>query len=45
LAYAQRSIPFSVAVGFVGGLTSDAVFGKLLGMDVVHPTGIDRTGK
>jgi len=38
--YAQRSIPFVVAAGFVAGLTSDAVFGKLLGLDVVQTTGI-----
>jgi hypothetical protein len=34
--YAQRSIPFAVGVGFVAGLTTDAVFGKLLGLDVVR---------
>jgi hypothetical protein len=39
--YAQRSIPFALAVGFVAGLTSDAVFGKLLGLDVVKTSGID----
>jgi hypothetical protein len=38
--YAQRSIPFALGVGFVAGLTSDAVFGKLLGLDVVRATGI-----
>ena len=38
--YAQRSIPFAVGVGFIAGLTSDAVFGKLLGLDVVRPSGI-----
>lgn len=38
--YAQRSIPFAVGVGFVAGLTSDAVFSKLLGVDVAHTTGI-----
>jgi Na+/citrate or Na+/malate symporter len=41
VAYAQRSIPFAVGVGFVAGLTSDAVFGKLLGLNVVRPAGID----
>jgi hypothetical protein len=38
--YAQRSIPFTVAVGFVAGLTADAVFGKLLGLEVVRTLGI-----
>jgi hypothetical protein len=38
--YAQRSIPFAVGVGFVAGLTSDAVFGKLLGLDVARVSGI-----
>jgi hypothetical protein len=42
--YAQRSIPFAVAVGFVAGLTSDAVFGRLLGLEVVRTTGIENTG-
>ncbi len=39
--YARRSIPFALGVGFVAGLTSDAVFGKLLGLDVVRSSGID----
>jgi len=39
--YARRSIPFAVGVGFVAGLTADAVFGKLLGLDVVRSSGID----
>ena len=34
--YAQRSIPFALGVGFVSGLTSDAVFGKLLNLDLVR---------
>lgn len=38
--YARRSIPFALGVGFVAGLTSDAVFGKLLGLDVASVTGI-----
>ena len=38
--YAQRSVPFAVAVGFVAGLTSDAVFGKLLGLEVLRTTGV-----
>jgi hypothetical protein len=40
VSYAQRSIPFAVGIGFVAGLTSDVVFGKLLGLDVVRATGI-----
>jgi hypothetical protein len=40
LPYAQRSIPFAVGVGFVAGLTADAVFGKLLGLDVLRASGI-----
>jgi hypothetical protein len=39
--YARRSIPFAVGVGFVAGLTADAVFGKLLGLDVLRTSGID----
>jgi hypothetical protein len=38
--YARRSIPYAVAIGFVAGLTSDAVFGKLLGLQVIHTSGI-----
>jgi hypothetical protein len=40
LPYAQRSIPFAVGVGFVAGLSSDAVFGKLLGLDVLRASSI-----
>lgn len=40
IPYAQRSIPFAVGVGFVAGLTSAAVFGKLLGLEVIHTNGI-----
>jgi hypothetical protein len=43
IPYAQRSIPFAVAVGFVAGLTSDAVFSKLLGLDVIRTTGVGKT--
>ncbi|MBV8103687.1 MAG: hypothetical protein JO223_03505 [Hyphomicrobiales bacterium] len=43
IPYAQRSIPFAVGVGFVAGLTSDAVFGKLLGLEVVRTAGIANT--
>jgi hypothetical protein len=39
--YARRSIPFAVGVGFVAGLTADAVFGKLLGLNVIRTSGID----
>jgi hypothetical protein len=41
IAYAQRSIPYAVGVGFVAGFTSDAVFSKLLGVDVVNIAGVD----
>ncbi len=44
-AYAQRSIPFALAVGFVAGLTADAVFGKLLGLEVVRTSGIDAAAR
>jgi len=43
LHYSQRSILFAVGIGFVAGLTSDAVFAKLVGLDVVRTEGI--TGK
>jgi hypothetical protein len=39
-AYAKRSIPFAVGVGFIAGLSSDAVFGKLLGLDVTRTAGV-----
>ena len=39
--YAIRSIPFAVGVGFIAGLTSDAVFGKLLGLEAIRSSGID----
>lgn len=41
MAYARRSIPFAVAVGFIAGLTSDVVFNKLLGLDVIRTSGLD----
>ena len=40
---AGSNIPFAVAVGFVTGLTSDAVFSKLLGLDVIRTTGVGNT--
>ena len=39
--YAQHSIPYAVGIGFVAGLTADAVFGRLLGLDVVRTSGIE----
>jgi hypothetical protein len=44
-AYAFHSLPYAVGVGFVAGLTADAVFGKLLGLDVLRTSGIDKAGK
>lgn len=38
--YAQRSIPYAVGVGFIAGLTSEGVLGKLLGLDVVSGSGV-----
>lgn len=40
LPYAQRSIPFAVGIGFMAGLTCDSMFGKLLRLDVVNPSGV-----
>jgi fluoride ion exporter CrcB/FEX len=44
IPYAQRSIPFAVGIGFIAGLTSDAVFSKLLGLDVVNARGVSGGG-
>ena len=44
-AYAGRSIPFSLGIGFIAGLTSEAVFGKLLGLDVINDTGVANLAK
>ena len=43
--YARHSIPFALGVGFVAGLTADAMFGKLLGLDVLKTSGIDGAKK
>jgi hypothetical protein len=40
-AYCRHAIPYAVGVGFIAGLTSDAVFSKLLGLDVVDASGIE----
>jgi drug/metabolite transporter (DMT)-like permease len=40
LNYSRRSILFAVGIGFVAGLTSDAVFAKLVGLDVVRTEGV-----
>jgi hypothetical protein len=39
-SYARHSIPFALAVGFIAGLTSDSVFGKLLGINVIRTGGV-----
>jgi hypothetical protein len=38
---ARRLIPFAVAVGFVAGLTLDAVFRKLIASDVVDLSAVE----
>ena len=38
--YARRTIPWAVAVGFIAGFTSDAVFGKLVSQDVLQVSGV-----
>ena len=43
--YARRSIPYALGVGFVAGLTADAVFGKLVGLDVATTAGIASSSK
>jgi hypothetical protein len=43
--YARHAIPYAVGVGFVAGLTADAVFGRLLGLDVVNTSGIEGGSK
>ncbi len=44
-AYATHAIPYAAAVGFVAGLTSDSVFSKLLGMNVVRTAGVGTNAK
>lgn len=39
--YARRSIPYAVAIGFIAGLTADAVLGKLLGTDVIRTSSVE----
>jgi hypothetical protein len=38
---ARRLIPFALAVGFVAGLTLDAVFRKLIATDVVELSAVE----
>lgn len=40
-AYSQRTIPYALAIGFVAGMTSQAVLGKLLGLDVARTGSLD----
>lgn len=40
-AQASRLVPFALAIGFTAGLTLDAVFRKLTGMDVVHSEAVE----
>jgi len=37
---ASRLIPFAVGIGFIAGLTLDAVFRRLLKVDVIRTEGI-----
>jgi hypothetical protein len=39
--YARRSIPYAVGIGFIAGLTADALLGKSLGMDVIRTSGVE----
>jgi hypothetical protein len=41
VAYSQRTIPYALAVGFIAGMTSQTVLGRLLGMDVVRTVGVE----
>jgi hypothetical protein len=40
-AQASHLVPFALAIGFTAGLTLDAVFRKLTGMDVVHSEAVE----
>ena len=37
---ASRLVPFTVSIGFIAGLTLDAVFRRLLKVDVVRAEGL-----
>lgn len=39
--YARRSMPYAVALGFAAGLTANAVFNRLSGLNVVRTAGVD----
>jgi hypothetical protein len=41
LAQASRLVPFALAIGFLAGLTLDAVFRKLVGIDVVRTDAVE----
>ncbi|MGR8997599.1 MAG: hypothetical protein ACU88J_00940 [Gammaproteobacteria bacterium] len=38
---ASRSVPFVIIIGFISGLTLDAVFRKLIASDVINLTSVD----
>ena len=40
-AQASRLVPFALAIGFIAGLTLDAVFRKLTGIDVVRTEAVE----
>jgi hypothetical protein len=42
-SYSRHAVPYAVGVGFVAGLTADAVFGRLLGLDVINAAGVERS--
>ena len=37
---ASRLVPFTVGIGFIAGLTLDAVFRRLLKVDVIRTEGV-----
>lgn len=43
--YAQRTIPFALGIGFIAGLTAEAVFQKLLGLEVLRTSALDAAGQ